>query len=984
VSLELDKTAEAPEGEPRKIALAPGAQLGKYRLERVLGEGGMGVGGAVKVPDLRGRFALKGIRKAGGPVQFGQRLLREAVAMAKLKHPNVLTVYEAGTVADRDYIAMELVEGTSLDAWLEHRPPREEVWAAILAAGRGLAAAHEAGIVHRDFKPHNVLRSRDARILVTDFGLARAADDDESAPPTHDHANTVLDEKLTQTGALVGTPAYMAPEQYAGAAPDPRTDQFAFCVTAWQALTGDRPFKGQTLDEMKKAVGGGVAHLQAKLPSRIRAVLARGLDPDPVKRWPSLEALMSELERAERHPRKMRSIYLSLVALALGIGAAILVLRSGPARVANACDNPEAAFAAAWSPADRVALQRAAQNGPGFAQVAAAIDAFQERWVTSYQKACRARSARAFPARVRCLEGVRDQVNGVIVMLASAPPPVFEHLDTAGVLPQLAACERATPQAPPALPHDEPQRGQVLALFGRLMVLAGAPADQIATLGAALERDAAATGYKPASALVLVMTADAYLRREDYEHARAMYQRALPVAKAAGDNRLEARVHIGILEIAMHVLANPQAPVRMNLDDPRAQGVLHPELANAFSAARSAANDDAFLLGGIELMAAQAFLELAQWNRYRSAYVEALAHVAEARKQFQTLPDLRRDARASALEARIYLARGDERALDDAQFAARRAEDMLSAAGEQPLYDLLDIREKVAFARRDYNEVHRLADALADPWKPVAETVTGRVVPPRRARVVAWSGVLSGDPRRAYRSPEPFDFDAVESAEDGTFTVHARPGWAVIAESGDWRSLPIEIGTRPVTLTLAPTATRSVTVAGKNLMGVSALARYRVGDGSSWDLEVPVERDGTADLRGMPTGGAPYFGLRGKAGHATREVFVPRAEELAWPSGQALDVIVRGVAADVVNVNVSLDHQATASLRPVGASNTDAGREEYRPGDRHPVIPGNRTGKVQVCIHVRTCKLVDVKPTVEVDYPDGRYAAGVTPIVLGP
>jgi eukaryotic-like serine/threonine-protein kinase len=169
----LDETLE--DARRKRDDLAPGALVGKYRLERVLGSGGMGVVWAAHDPDLERTIALKLLRGAAADADphARQRLLREARAMAKLAHPNVIVVYEVGTAGDRDFIAMELVDGSSLDVWLADKPARKDAWQAVLAAGRGLAAAHAAGLVHRDFKPHNVLRARDGRIVVTDFGLAR-------------------------------------------------------------------------------------------------------------------------------------------------------------------------------------------------------------------------------------------------------------------------------------------------------------------------------------------------------------------------------------------------------------------------------------------------------------------------------------------------------------------------------------------------------------------------------------------------------------------------------------------------------------------------------------------------------------------------------------------------------------------------------------------------------------------------------------------
>src|SRR4051812_48523430 len=173
-----DETVEAAGAASPRAALVAGATLGKYRLDRVLGSGGMGVVWAAHDPDLERAVALKVLRYQDAGVELRRRLLREARAMARLKHPNVLTVYEVDSEADRDFIAMELVEGQSLDQWLEARPSRDEIWQAIIAAGRGLAAAHRGGLVHRDFKPHNVLRSDDGRVLVTDFGLARGHGED--------------------------------------------------------------------------------------------------------------------------------------------------------------------------------------------------------------------------------------------------------------------------------------------------------------------------------------------------------------------------------------------------------------------------------------------------------------------------------------------------------------------------------------------------------------------------------------------------------------------------------------------------------------------------------------------------------------------------------------------------------------------------------------------------------------------------------------
>jgi serine/threonine protein kinase len=322
-------TARAAEDAGGPVA---GMSIGKYRLDRVLGAGGMGVVWAAYDPDLERPVAIKLLRSVDSAATLRTRLLREARAMARLKHPNVLTVYEVGTDRNRDYIAMELIDGADLDAWLRGKPPRAEIVAALLAAGRGLAAAHGAGLIHRDLKPHNILRGRDGGVYVTDFGLARGQIEDGpelvqggaaqgvvgSQPRALD---SVLDSPLTQTGVLIGTPAYMAPEQFAGRAPDPRSDQFAFCVTAWEALTGARPFAGKTLDELRAAASAGPGVLadvpEAVLPLRVRGVLARGLAPDPAARWPEMDSLLRALDAAIAPPRRSRWPAITAVVLAV-------------------------------------------------------------------------------------------------------------------------------------------------------------------------------------------------------------------------------------------------------------------------------------------------------------------------------------------------------------------------------------------------------------------------------------------------------------------------------------------------------------------------------------------------------------------------------------------------------------------------------------------------------------------------------------------
>ena len=206
-----------------------------------------------------------------------QRLVREAQAMARVSHRNVLTVYDAGTVGDEVFIAMELIDGATLGQWLrQERRSWRVALDCFIDAGRGLRAAHAAGLVHRDFKPDNVLVARAGGVYVTDFGLARAANDRELVPATPDA--TVGSPRLTQTGAIVGTPAYMAPEHVRGGLVDARADQFSFCVALYEALWRERPFSGETSDERLRAVAAGPrAPRRSEAPAWLFQTLARGL-----------------------------------------------------------------------------------------------------------------------------------------------------------------------------------------------------------------------------------------------------------------------------------------------------------------------------------------------------------------------------------------------------------------------------------------------------------------------------------------------------------------------------------------------------------------------------------------------------------------------------------------------------------------------------------------------------------------------------------
>ncbi len=316
-------------------------RIGRFPILRRIGHGGMGVIYAAYDNELDRRIALKLLRpdaRHGDEDGLRDRLLREAKALARLSHPAVVQVYEAGEHDGNVYLAMEFIEGVTLRRWLEtaKRSPRD-VLALYLQAARGLAAAHAAGLVHRDFKPDNAIVGEDGRVRVLDFGLALAA---FAAPPAEiDTSDGAADggiwTRMTQTGSIVGTPAYMAPEQFAGGVMDPRTDQFAFGVALFEALHGAHPFSTDSLVALSSSVlAGRVTWTRARgVNSRVQRVLRRALAVDPEDRFATMADLVVALERASRNTGRNVA-----VGLAVAAGSMVVVYSLGSSVVQDSLD----------------------------------------------------------------------------------------------------------------------------------------------------------------------------------------------------------------------------------------------------------------------------------------------------------------------------------------------------------------------------------------------------------------------------------------------------------------------------------------------------------------------------------------------------------------------------------------------------------------------------------------------------------------------
>lgn len=303
----------------------PPPQVGRFFIQKRLGTGGMGSVFAGLDPELSRKVAVKVLNHDATSDRARLRLRREAQALAQLSHPNVVPVYEVGEHEGHTFVAMELVPGEDLRRWLD---AAKRSWTEILGvfrqAGEGLAAAHEAGLVHRDFKPHNVIVGADGRVRVVDFGLA--TDGSVESTPESSEDEMTRDSSLTHTGELLGTPAYMSPEQFGGGTVGPESDQFSYCVALFQALTGFRPFAGDSLTGIAHAV---LEEPPAMLPSgpypeALRPILERGLSREPGNRYPNMRALLAALARVagEAPPRRSRSTILLGVAT-IGLAGAL-------------------------------------------------------------------------------------------------------------------------------------------------------------------------------------------------------------------------------------------------------------------------------------------------------------------------------------------------------------------------------------------------------------------------------------------------------------------------------------------------------------------------------------------------------------------------------------------------------------------------------------------------------------------------------------
>ena len=464
-------------------------RVGRYVLGGQIGQGAMGRIYRARDPELDRDVAIKMIHVEGrDDPKARARLVREAQALARVNHPNVVVVFEVGTHGRDVFVAMEWLRGRTLRRWVtEVEPSPEQCLHVLIGAGQGLAAAHQAGVVHRDFKPDNVLVTDDGRARVIDFGLAQTGmpiDVEQSVDSTTDpgpHSAMVSGEleseldlsgpgSITRTGTVLGSPAYMPPEQLLAAGVDVQSDQFAFCVTAFEMLHGQRPFVGRTPAQvLGNIVDGRLCVVSDEVPRAVDAVLRRGLACAPEDRWPTMEALLEQLV-AGPTPRRRYGAMAAVAVVVIGVALAAIDGRAEP------CRAEENALAGAWDEPRRATLRERLQ-APADARVTEALDTYARAWRQARETACRDAASSSDVAdaaaerdavrvrRLHCLQRRKSELGASVDLLLAADARTREHAqELVAELPPPDRCLTDDARGPPAPPTDPAKARRVAVI----------------------------------------------------------------------------------------------------------------------------------------------------------------------------------------------------------------------------------------------------------------------------------------------------------------------------------------------------------------------------------------------------------------------------------------------------------------------------------------------------------------------------------------
>ena len=557
------------------VGLGQGAPLGRYVLEERLGAGGMGVVFAARDPELDRLVAIKVLhaRARTKTTEGRARLVREAQAMAKLSHPGVVSVFDVGEHEGRVFVAMELLDGVTLDQWLAAKPrTTDAIVDVMLQAGRGVAEAHAAGFVHRDLKPSNVMITTDGRAVVMDFGLARALHGDGSSlEPTRtslsDDAVSSLSASatngLTRAGVIMGTPAYMAPEQHVGKIPDVRADQFSFCATMWEALQGKRAFTANKLKELarQKVHQGPATVAERPVPDRIASVLRRGLSPEPGRRYATMTRLLDALERARR-PRTHWRWVLGATGI-VGMTAVLVLDPTVGETESQRCQTETSRIAELWTPARQRTIAEAftatdvVYADDAWRSASGMLDDYVRAWETAHHEACAGQSddTALLDLQMACLSRAEASLAATLDRLARADPSAVEHaVGQVSSLPALSRCsDPGALHVEVAPPTDPEVAAEVEALRAELEEIAveekaGHFGDALPAAQQVVQR-ARELSYAPLLAEALLRQGSVQISLGDHESATESWSEAAWVASGAGADALAADAAIRLVHI---------------------------------------------------------------------------------------------------------------------------------------------------------------------------------------------------------------------------------------------------------------------------------------------------------------------------------------------------------------------------------------------------------------------------------------------------
>ena len=574
--------------------LSRGTLVDRYTILERLGSGAVATVYSAYDAQLERIVALKMLRPHVNVPEVRRRLFREAQAMARLKHSNVVTVYDVGKFRGHVYIAMEFVDGTTLKDWAHGAHPWREILGLLIAAGRGLAAAHAAGLVPRDFKPENILVGNDDRVLVTDFGIARAAEvsDDSSresnAPPSGANEmaapssaaisvpgqRTRQLDSLTEPGQVLGTAGFMAPEQLFSGTADARSDQFAFCATMYVALYDKHPFLFTNLPTYCAAVlkPSETPPSSTKVPSWVHAVIERGLSRDPEQRFPSMKELLEALERDPSRQRRMWAVGACVAAACAVAGTAYWRHRVDlTARASQGAALIATTWNAKVEQGTRASLARAdPQYGAEIAEQAVGkIRQYAVAWADIHRRVSEAtllmgeQDAATMDRRLRCLERGREQLAALAEILIRADAAVAQHtLDAVFALPAPANCANSDVASIPSLPAAPQLRARVLEseravaqaqAYGRV----GQEGQAEEIIARALP-EVRAIPYARTEAELLLLDGESKRHLSDTRGALEAFQAAFRAAARAADDALAVRAATNIVYVLCVWLHKPQ------------------------------------------------------------------------------------------------------------------------------------------------------------------------------------------------------------------------------------------------------------------------------------------------------------------------------------------------------------------------------------------------------------------------------------------